>query len=79
MNAQSPPGRLHSAPLGKKSALLLSIKPESKNSDLAPHFQYTFILSHPVSEVCTVPKYHSLHQHDLALSYSGSLTKYFLL
>lgn len=68
MNAQSPLGKLDSAPLVKTSALLLSIKPESKNSDLAPHFQCTFILRHPGSEVCTVPKCHSLRPNDLALS-----------
>lgn len=72
----SPPGRLHSAPLGEKSALPLSIKPESKGSDLAPHLQCAFILSHPVSEGCPAPKY---HPNDLALSRSGSLTKCFLL
>lgn len=65
--AESPPGRLHSAPLGKKSALLLSIEQESKSSDLIPHFLSTFILSsHLVTEVCNIPRCHGPHQDGLA-------------
>lgn len=64
MNAQSLPGKLHSATFAEKfSALLLSSKGKSKT------FHCTFTLSsYLVFEVCSVPRCHGLHQDPLAQS-----------